>query len=130
MAEGFAVNDFEHLEDAQRQSTVEYGIYDTRDDCWLGDDNGPRLFTFEDSKKANGMDTRIMAQIAAQMTEVQLGYSKDGMSGRLRAKEFNLKEVRLKDEMPTQMTALEALVIVEGGKSDEQEIEIRPEDLQ
>lgn len=127
---GFVVNDSEHFENAQRESTVEYGIYDTREDCWLGDENGPRLFTFEDSKKANGMDTWTMAQIAAQMTEVQLGYSKDGMSGRLKAKEFNLKEVRLKDEMPTKMTALEALVIVEGGKTDgDGEIEIRPEDL-
>lgn len=130
MADGFVVNDSEHFDEAQRQSAIEYGIYDTQDDCWLGDENGPRLFTLEDSKKANGMDTRIMAQIAAQMTEVQLGYSKDGMAGRLRAKEFNLREVKLKDEMPTTMTALEALVIVEGGKSEERDIEIRPEDLQ
>lgn len=129
MADGFTVNDAGHFEEAARQSTVEYGIYDSKDDCWLGDENGPRLFTFEDSKKANGMDTRIMAQIAAQMTEVQLGYSSDGMAGRLRAREFNLREVKLKDEMPIQMTAHQALVIVEGGKAGDREIEIRPEDL-
>ena len=107
--QGFTVNDFGHLEAAQ--SAVEYGIYDTQDNCWLGDETGPRLFTIEDSKKANGMPHQLMARIAAQMTEVQLGYA----MGRLRALEFNKSDLVLKDEVPTKMTALEALVKLENG---------------
>jgi hypothetical protein len=107
--QGFTVNDFQHLGEAQGDAC--YGIYDTRDNCWLGDETGPRVFTREDSDKAKGMPQRIMAQIAAQMAEKQLGY---GM-GRLRAQEFRDGDFTLKDEVPTKMNALEALIRVENG---------------
>jgi hypothetical protein len=110
MAGGFEVNNFGHLEEAQ--STARYGIYDTRDNCWIGDKSGPRVFTREDSVKANGLPQRLMAQIAAQMAEKQLGY---GM-GRLRAQEFNDSNLTLKDEVPTKMTPVEALIRLENGQ--------------
>lgn len=107
--QGFTVNDFQHLGEAR--DAARYGIYDTRDNCWIGDETGPRVFTSEDSDKANGLPQRVLAQIAAQMAEKQLGY---GM-GRLRAQEFRDGGFTLKDEVQTKMTALEALIRVENG---------------
>ena len=112
MAEqGFTVNDFDHLAEA---SDVAYGIYDTKENCWVGDESGPRLFTRADSVKCNGMPQRIIAQIAAQMAEIQVGYSKDGMAGRLRAQEFHGQDLVHKDSVDTLMTPLEALTKLEG----------------
>jgi hypothetical protein len=108
MAEGFEVNNFEHL-DSQRPS---YGMYDTQDDCWIGDETGPRVFTIEDSAKCNGLPHRVMAQIAAQMAEVQLGYT----PGRIQAREFNAENLRLRDSVDTKMTPLEALIKLESGE--------------
>lgn len=105
---GFVVNDPEHL-DAQRPS---YGMYDTQDDCWLGDDAGPKVFTIEDSARANGLPHRVMAQIAAQMVEVQLGYT----PGRVQVREFDVENLRLKDQVQTNMTPLEALIKLESGE--------------
>ena len=113
MAEqGFSVNDFGHLEEAQ---DVKYGIYDTQDNCWLGDENGPRLYDLELSKKMKGMPQQLAARIAAQMTEVQLGYT----PGRLRAVEFkNQDSLVLKDSVDTKMTAVAALRKLENGERD------------
>ena len=110
MAEGFVVNDPEHL-DAQRPG---YGMYDTQDNCWLGDDTGPKVFTIEDSAKANGLPHRLLAQIAAQMVEVQLGYT----PGRVEVREFNTPNLRLRDQVQTRMTPLEALIKLENGDTD------------
>ena|ERR1700675_2775829 len=110
MAEdGFTVNNFEHLE---AQSDVSYGIYDTQDNCWIGDDKGPKLFTREDSAKAKGMPQQVMARIAAMMAEMQLGYA----PGRFQAAEFHAQDLRLKDSVDTKMTPLEALIKLENGQ--------------
>ena len=121
--QGFVVNDPEHL-DAQRPG---YGMYDTQDNCWLGDETGPKVFTVEDSARANGLPHRLMAQIAAQMVEVQLGYT----PGRVQVREFNAPNLRLRDQVETQMTPLEALIKLEsgGGSEKEREITIDPNDL-
>ena len=107
--QGFSVNDFGHLEEAQ---DVKYGIYDTQDNCWLGDENGPRLYTLEDSKKLKGMPQQLAARIAAQMTAVQLGYPQT----RLVAREFKQEELVLRDSVDTKMTAVEALRKLENGE--------------
>lgn len=107
--QGFRVNDFEHLAEA---SDVAYGIYDTVDNCWLGDENGPRLYTREDSAKLQGMPQELVARIAAQVVEVQLGYE----PGRLRAVEFREQELVHKDSVDTKMTPLEALIKLENGE--------------
>jgi hypothetical protein len=123
MAEqGFVVNDSEHL-DAQRPG---YGLYDTQDGCWLGDSTGPRVFTIQDSAEANGLPHRLLAQIAAQMVEVQLGYT----PGRVRVREFTDENLQLRDEVQITMTSLEALIKLESGESDtERRIEIESGDL-
>src|SRR5271168_1531423 len=100
--DGFTVNDFDHLAE---QSDVSYAIYDTQDNCWVGDETGPRMFTREDSVKLNGMPQELAARIAAQVWGVQLGY----VPGRLRAVIFKEEDLRMKDEVPTKMSGLEAL---------------------
>jgi len=42
--------------------TTSWGIFDTEDEVWIGDEHGPRLFTDKD-----------IARVAAQMTDVRLG---------------------------------------------------------
>ena len=107
--QGFSVNDFGHLEEAQ---DVKYGIYDTQDNCWLGDENGPKLFDREHELVKRGLPQRTAAQIAAQMTAVQLGYPQT----RLVALEFKTQELVLKDSVDTKMTAVEALRKLENGE--------------
>jgi len=107
MGDGFTVNNFEHLAD---QGVAVYGLYDTVDNCWLGTEMQPKLFTREDSIALNGLPLPTLAQIAAQMAGVQLGYH----PGRIQAREFHAGELTLKDEVPTKMTALEALKKLEG----------------
>src|SRR5271163_2391180 len=107
--DGFTVNNFDHL---AQQSDVSYGIYDTQDNCWIGDDTGPKLFSRESSAEANGMPQELMARIAAQMIGVQLGYA----LGRLQCVVFKGEELQMKDEVPTKMTAIEALIKLEEGR--------------
>jgi len=107
--DGFMVNDFEHL---AAQSDVSYAIYDTQDNCWLGDETGPKVFTRESSIEAKGIPQELLAKIAAQMWGVQLGYA----LGRLRALVFKEEDLQIKDEVLTKMTALEALKKMESGE--------------
>jgi hypothetical protein len=109
--EGFVINDLDHM-NTFACSVESYGIYDTRDDVWLGDNNGPRVFTREDSKKAKGLPHETLAKIAAQIAGVQLGYS----IGRLQARVFNQGDLRLRDEVPTKMGPIEALIRLENGR--------------
>jgi hypothetical protein len=109
MADGFTVNDFDHLEKA---SDASYGVYDTQENCWLGDETGPRLFTRELSKEANGVPQELLARIAAQLAGVQCGYA----VGRLQARVFNEDDLVLKDSVPTKMSAVEALTKLENGE--------------
>jgi len=106
--EGFTVNNFDDL---AAQSDVSYGIYDTQDNCWIGNETGPRVFTREDSAKLNGMPQVLAAKIAAQIWGVQLGY----VAGRLRERVFDEKDLQMKDEVPTKMDGLEALKKLESG---------------
>jgi hypothetical protein len=108
MADGFTVNNFDHL---AQQSDVSYGIYDTQGECWIGDETGPRVFTRADSAEMNGMPQETIAKLAAMLAGVQLGYA----AGRLQPREFHEKELHLRDEVPTKMTALEALIKLESG---------------
>lgn len=106
--DGFTVNNFDHLAE---QSDVGYGIYDTRDNCWIGDNVGSRVFTRKDSEEAKGIPQETMAKIAAMMAGVQLGYA----VGRLQARVFNETDLQMTGEMPTKMTAEEALIKLESG---------------
>ena len=70
-----------------------WGLYDTKDNVWMGDDEGPRLFS--DS---------LVAQVAAQILDTRLRQE----PGRTRPKEFEPRELRLKDEITPKMTHAQA----------------------
>jgi len=119
MPEGFVVNDLEHLES---QCPV-YGLYDTQDNCWLGDDDGPKLYTHELVEKLNGMPLHLAVRIAAKMLETQLGYT----PGRLQPREFDDENLVLRDKVDVLMSAEEALTKLETGEQHGESEEINIE---
>lgn len=80
---------------------MSWGIFDTVDELWLGDDQGPRLFEDE-----------TVAKIAAQVADVRLRQD----LGRSRAKEFPKGGyLKVKDELELKMSGLEAIKRIERG---------------
>ncbi len=77
-----------------------FGLYDTKDNCWLGDDNGPTTYT-----------DYMIARVSAQVQDVRLGQK----CGRTVAKEYDPAPKRLKDTVDAKMTNLEALTAIEEG---------------
>jgi hypothetical protein len=89
-----------------------WGIYDTVDHVWLGDDHGPKLFAVnaEEPSKAH-----IAARLAAEVFDKQLGND----PGRCQAQEFpEHLQLRLKDEQKIRMSSYQALRELEGDESD------------
>lgn len=78
-----------------------YGIYDTQDSCWLGDEHGPKLF-----------EDFLVARVAAQVLDERLG----NRPGRSKAREYGGGANRLRDEVQTKMSTLDALQRIEGGR--------------
>lgn len=74
---------------------MKYGLYDTKDNCWLGDDNGPKSH-----------DDKLVAQIAAQIME----YAVTGtdLGKRIVAKELPEDITRLKDSIDLKYSTEEA----------------------
>lgn len=80
---------------------MSWGIYDTRDNCWIGDDAGLKVF-----------DDHMLARIAAQVIKTQmLGID---LACRLIAKEIDSNNLRLKDEIKLKLTGEQALRRIEG----------------
>jgi hypothetical protein len=79
---------------------MEWGLYDTKDGVWMGNDKGPKTF-----------DDYMLARIAAEMVDVQLGQK----TGRTKAKEYFGGANRLRDEKPTRMGSERALKLLENG---------------
>lgn len=89
------------MEINQENKIVLYGIYDTQDNCWLGDEFGPKRF-----------DDFMVARIAAQVYEDQtLGTD---LGGRYKAKPIPTEEFQKKDEIATKRTTLKSLQRIEG----------------
>lgn len=79
-----------------------WGLLDTQDNTWIGDDFGPVLHEEE-----------WTAKVAAQVVDVQLGQE----PGRTRAREFPAQQnLRLKETVDTKMGTLEALEGLEEGR--------------
>lgn len=90
---------------------MRYGIYDTKDNCWMGDTKGPKIF---DSVQFDGVklpEAKDAADIAAQMACAQLGWP----ITRLRARIFDEGPLRHKDDLKTKMGSLKALERIETG---------------
>jgi hypothetical protein len=79
---------------------IQYGLYDIKDNVWLGDDAGPKIFT-----------NFMFARIAAEIVDVQLGQN----IGRTKVREYDPAPKRLRDEKPLKMNAKEALTCLENG---------------
>lgn len=78
-----------------------WGIFDTQDDLWIGDDNGPRVFEEE-----------FIAKVAAQVVSDQvLGTD---LVDRFQAREIEDREWRKRDEITVKRTTLESLQRIEG----------------
>jgi len=82
---------------AAHELLTKYGIWDTTDKCWMGDIEGPLVYTDE-----------MMARAALTIIAEQFG------STRFRKKLFWEDHVVLKDEVKPRLTAVEALRKIEG----------------
>lgn len=77
-----------------------YGVFDTADSLWLGDDSGPKFEEY------------MICRVAAQVYEMQvLGTD---LAGRFEAREFVPGRLHKKDELPTKMGTLQALKRIGG----------------
>lgn len=85
----------------KRIRAVQWGVFDTVENIWWGDDSGPKLFP-----------TKIMARVSAQITDVQMGYE----PCRTVAKRFRPQPVRLRDSVDPLMSSLKALRGIEEGR--------------
>jgi hypothetical protein len=78
----------------------QWGIYDTQENIWYGDETGPKLF-----------DDENVAKVAAMVMDVRLKQR----PGRTRQREYREANPRLRDSVETRMTTEEALEHIEKG---------------
>lgn len=76
-----------------------WGLYDTKDDCWIGNDDGP--VTYQEAH---------MAKLAAQIVNKRFGYS-----DRIVHKIYE-KATKLKDRQTPTLSFVEALDQLEKGR--------------
>lgn len=80
---------------------MKYGLFDTRDNLWLGDDTGPMLY-----------DEFNLAKISAEIQAVRLGWD----TLRIEAREFPTDQpMNLRDEVRAKKSSVEALKLIEEG---------------
>ena len=79
---------------------MKYGIYDTQDNCWMGDDNGPLLYEDE-----------LFTRLAAQAMDKVLGWD----LGRCRMKVYDGTGDKHKDNVERVMSTLDAIKEMEDG---------------
>lgn len=77
-----------------------YGLYDIKDNCWLGNSEGPLLY--EDQQ---------LARIAARILDVRLG----NPAGRTRAEEYLAEATTKLDDLQPKYSAEEAINRLEEG---------------
>lgn len=82
---------------------MQYGLYDTEENAWMGTDEGPLLFDGEIDE---------LAHVRARMVDAQLVWP----AGRTRPMEWVPQELHRKDEIPVKREALEAYIGLEEGK--------------
>ena len=85
-----------------------WGILDTADNSWIGNDSGPLVFA----------DFAI-ARVAAQVLETQ-AFGTD-LGARYKAREFVSSGLRLKDHIEVRMDSLTALQRIEGAAAEKPE---------
>ncbi len=89
----------------------QWGVFDTVDNCWLGDDKGPKLFSDEHPTTQQLNGARTCAKICAQITAVRLDYN----PARLQPRLYTSPATKLRDEVKTKVSAAGALKAIEDG---------------
>lgn len=85
-----------------------WGIWDTKDNLWLGGDKGPNLFRDIEVDKSDVTlyaTGKELARLAAQIASDMIGT--DPL--RVRPRLYTAKSVRLKDEIKARKTGEEAI---------------------
>ena len=90
---------------------MSWGVYDTQDECWLGDSNGPKLFDDVIMKGKKAIPANELARIAAQLACVQMRWPPT----RVVAREYDGSGTQQKDTVKTAMTPEKALRKAERG---------------
>lgn len=80
---------------------MSWGVLDTQDNLWMGDDRGPILFEDE-----------MLARISSQIVSDQI--LNTDLSQRFQAREYPGGPARIVDEITVRRTAVEALRRIEG----------------
>jgi hypothetical protein len=78
-----------------------WGLLDTVDGVWMGNDDGPLVYEVED-----------IARVAAEMCDAMCGWP----IGRARARPYEPSHKRLRDEQKAHMSPVEALRRLEEGE--------------
>lgn len=86
-----------------------WGVYDTIENIWIGDEKGPILYDNDPERPM--LTGEFMAKVSCSMVAIRLGHSPT----RYRPKEWVEQPVRLKDSVDTKMSTLEALERYEKG---------------
>ncbi len=92
-----------------------YGIWDTEDNCWMGNKQGPLLFDDNGDcpgGKAEPDNAELIATVAARLIDVQAHQP----AGRSRQRLFEEKSVVYKDDIPLYCSAEKALEDLEQGR--------------
>lgn len=85
---------------------MKFGIYDTKDKSWIGDESGPKLFDDELLAKV-GRQVIACQLTGSDLTCVQMGWE---------VRPFNEGSLRKKSEQPLKFTGVEALTRIEEGR--------------
>lgn len=94
--------------DLQSLPLCPWGLYDTADNCWMGDDEGPKIF----SADVDLENLFASARIAAQIVDVRLGQK----PGRTMVRHYPAAATRLRDKVEPKMSAEDALRGLEDGR--------------
>jgi hypothetical protein len=86
----------------KQQKGETWGLWDTQDKCWLGNDAGPKMFSDFDE-----------AKLAAAVANVQLGWP----AGRVRERRLIRPAEIFRDKVEAKMTPLEAIEMIEDDRA-------------
>lgn len=83
---------------------MQYAIYDTKDHSWIGNKQGPIIYT-----------SKIIAQVASQVFEHRI--TGTDLGGRLKVKPVhNGDQFKFKDQITPKRSGIDSLRRIEGGR--------------
>lgn len=93
---------------------MKYGLYDTKDHLWIGDNIGPKTFDSEslvDGEPLGELKAKVLARVAAEIADIRLGWRR----GRIQVRELDCPSPKEHDELPLSDTTLNVLRKLERG---------------